>query len=213
MRVVQSKFRTDHAEPGREETYAEVLAEAVSIVEGNDIPYLAAGSMASLTWGRPGPLGDIDLLIDPRSAKPLLKAFEEAGFETHETFPQWLFKAKKNGITVDMIFEMAGPLYLEPQMLERGTTVDILGTKVRMISPEDYVLSQALALKEDTAVYWFNALGVIGRQSMDWEYLIAMAHRGPRMILALLLLGQAHDLPIPDSVIRRIFDNSYPPAR
>lgn len=213
MRVVQSKFRTDHAEPGREQTYSEVLAEAVSLVESNEIPYLAAGSMASLTWGRPGPLGDIDFLIDPRSAKPLLKAFDEAGFDTHETFPQWLFKAKKNGITVDLIFEMAGPLYLEPQMLERGTMVDILGTKVRMISPEDYVLSQALALKEDTAVYWFNALGVIGRQEMDWDYVIRMSNRGPRMILALLLLGQAHDLPIPDSVIRRIFNNLYPETR
>ncbi|HEX2052545.1 MAG TPA: nucleotidyltransferase [Actinomycetota bacterium] len=210
MRVVQSKFRTDHAEPGRDEIYAEVLAEAISIVEANEIPYLAAGSMASLTWGRPGPMGDVDLLIDPRSAKPLLKAFEEAGFETDETFPQWLFKAKKNGITVDLIFEMAGPLYLEPQMLERGSMVEIHGTKLRIISPEDYVLSQALALKEDTAVYWFNALGVIGRQEMDWEYIIDMAHRGPRMILALLLLGQAHDLPIPDSVIRRIFANSFP---
>ena len=209
MRVVQSKFRTDHAEPGRDEVFADVLASAISIVEENEVPYLAAGSMASLTWGRPGPLGDIDLLIDPRSAKPLLKAFAEAGFETEETYPQWLFKAKKNGITVDFIFEMAGPLYLEPQMIERGTLVEVLGTKVRIISPEDYVLSQALALKEDTAVYWFNALGVIGRQEMDWDYIIKMAHRGPRMLLAMLLLGQAQDLPIPDSVIRRIFSNTF----
>ena len=210
MRVVQSKFRTDHAEPGRDEKYAEVLAAAVSIVEANDVPYLAAGSMASLTWGRPGPLGDVDLLIDPRSAKPLLKAFEEAGFETEETFPQWLFKAKKDGITVDLIFEMAGPLYLEPQMIDRGTVVEVQGTKVRMICPEDYILSQALALKEDTAVYWFNALGVIGRQEIDWDYIVEMAHRGPRMLLSMLLLGQAQDLPIPDSVIRRIFANAFP---
>ncbi|HVL50994.1 MAG TPA: hypothetical protein VM754_05800, partial [Actinomycetota bacterium] len=78
MRVVQSKFRTDHADPGREEQYAEILAEAIQIVDAAEVPYLAAGSMASLTWGRPGPMGDVDLLIDPRSAKPLLKAFEEA---------------------------------------------------------------------------------------------------------------------------------------
>jgi len=210
MRVVQSKFRTDHADPGHEEQYAEILAEAIQIVDAAEVPYLAAGSMASLTWGRPGPMGDVDLLIDPRSAKPLLKAFEEAGFETDETYPQWLFKATKNGITVDLIFEMAGPLYLEPHMLERGSIVEVLGTPVKMISPEDYVLSQALALKEDTAVYWFNALGVIGRQQMDWDYVAAMAQRGPRMILAMLLLGQAQDLPIPDKVVRRIFASTFP---
>ncbi len=209
MRVVQSKFRTDHAYPGREEQYAEILAEAISILETRQIPYLAAGSMASVTWGRPGPMGDIDLMIDPRSAKPLLKAFDEAGFETDQTFPQWLFKARKNGITVDLIFEMAGPLYLEPHMLERGSMVEVFGTRVRLISPEDYVLSQALALKEDTAVYWFNALGVIGRQDIDWDYLADMAQRGPRMILSMLLLGQAQDLPIPDSVIRRIFLSTF----
>lgn len=208
MRVVQSKFRTDHAEPGREERFAEVLAEAIAITEANKVPYLGAGSMASVTWGRPGPFGDIDLLIDPRSAKPLLNAFAEASFATDEAFPQWLFKAEKNGITVDLIFEMAGQLYLEPQMIERGSVAEVLGTNLQMISPEDFVLSQALAFKEDTAVYWFNAFGVIGRQNMDWDYIVEMSQRGPRMILAMLLLGQAYDLPIPDWVIRGIYSSA-----
>lgn len=212
MRLVQSKFRTDHTEPGREEVFAEVLAEAIAITEANEVPYLGAGSMASVTWGRPGPFGDIDLLIDPRSAKPLLKAFADAGFETEETFPQWLFKAKKHGIAVDLIFEMAGQLYLEPQMIERGSAVEVLGTELRMISPEDFVLSQALAFKEDTAVYWFNAFGVIGRQPIDWEYVVEMSQRGPRMILAMLLLGQAYDLPIPDRVIRGIYSSALAEA-
>lgn len=209
MRVVQSKFRTHPAEPGREERLARVLNEAIAICESNDVPYLGTGSMASVSWGRPGPLGDIDLLIDPRSAKRLLDAFAAAGFETEETFPQWLFKAKKNGITVDLIFEMAGQLYMEPQMMDRGQVVEVLGVPLVMISPEDYVLSQALAMREDTAVWWFNALGVIGRQDLDWDYIVEMSQRGPRMILAMLLLGQAHDLPIPDSVIRRIFVNAF----
>jgi len=210
MQLVQSKSRTDDPEPVRDVRFPKVLAEAVAITQENDVPYLVAGSLASATWGRPGTLGDIDLLIDPRSAKPLLKAFEAAGFETEETFPQWLFKAKKEGITVDLIFEMAGPLYMEPQMVERGSTVEILGTEVRVMSPEDFILSQAMALKEDTAVYWFNALGVIARGDLDWEYLIEMAQRGPRRVLSLLLLAQAQDLHVPDNVIRRIFDAAFP---
>src|SRR5687768_10657831 len=158
MRVVQSKSRTHDADPLRDECFRKVLAESIALAEENGVQYLVGGSLASLTWGRPSRTGDVDLLIDPRSAKPLLKAFGEAGYTTEETFPQWLFKARKDGITVDLIFEMAGPLYLEPQMLERGTVVEILGTKVQMISPEDFIVSQAMAFKEDTAVYWFNAL-------------------------------------------------------
>jgi predicted nucleotidyltransferase len=210
MQLVQSKSRTEDAEPVRNELFPRVLSETIALTQQNDAPYLVAGSLASRTWGRPGTLGDIDLLIDPRSAKPLLKAFGEAGFETEETFPQWLFKAKKEGITVDLIFEMAGPLYMEPQMIERASTVEILGTEVRVMSPEDFILSQAMALKEDTAVYWFNALAVIARAKLDWEYLIEMARRGPRRVLSLLLLAQAEDLDVPDFVIRRIFATAFP---
>lgn len=192
-----------------EQRFRRILSEAVAITEKHEVPYLLAGSLAYEAWARPGGLGDIDLFIDPRPAKELLAAFRQAGYETEETFPTWLFKATKSGVTVDLIFEMAGPLYLEPQMIERGSKVEILGTKLCLISPEDFVLSQAMALKEDTAVYWFNALGVIARQDLDWEYLIDMAQRGPRRFLALLLLAQAEDLPVPDSVIRRIFENTF----
>lgn len=209
MRVVQSKSRTHDADPDRDESFRSVLAESISLTEEKGFPYLVGGSLASLTWGRPSPTGDVDLLIDPRSAKPLLKAFADAGYETEETFPQWLFKARKDGITVDLIFEMAGPLYLEPQMLERGTVAEIMGTRVHMISPEDFIVSQAMAFKEDTAVYWFNALGVIARQELDWDYLVEMAQRGPRMFLSLLLLAQAKDFPVPDSAIRRIFAGAF----
>lgn len=209
MRRVASKSRTHDADPERDEQFREVLAEAIRICEESDVPYLVGGSLASTTWGRPSRTGDIDLLIDPRSAKPLLKLFDEAEYETEETYPQWLFKARKKGITVDLIFEMAGPMYLEPQMIERSSVEEIMGTKVRLISPEDYVLSQAMALKEDTAVYWFNALGVIARQELDWDYLVEMAKRGPRRFLAMLLLAQAEDLRVPDSVVIKIFENTF----
>jgi predicted nucleotidyltransferase len=209
MRRVASKSRTD-VKPQHEDRYTEILAEAIKITEDNDIPYLVGGSLASITWGRPGGFGDVDLVIDPRSAKPLLKALEAAGYQTEETYPQWLFKARKSGITVDLLFELAGPMYLEPQMLERGRIVEMLGVKLCLMGPEDFVLSQAMAFKEDTAVYWFNALGVIAKTELDWDYIVEMAPRGPRMLLAMLLLGQCMDLPIPDYVIHRIISMIFP---
>jgi hypothetical protein len=78
------------------------------------------------------------------------------------------------------------------------------------MGPEDFVLSQAMAFKEDTAVYWFNALGVIAKTELDWDYIVEMAPRGPRMLLAMLLLGQCMDLPIPDYVIHRIISMIFP---
>jgi predicted nucleotidyltransferase len=209
MRRVQSKSRTD-VKPAHEDRYREILAEAIAIADENDTPYVIGGSLASITWGRPGGFGDVDMVIDPRSAEPLLKAFGDAGYETDKIFPQWLFKAKKGGITVDLIFELAGPMYLEPQMLERSSMVEILGVKLRLMGPEDFVLSQAMALKEDTAVYWFNAMGVIGKTPIDWDYVIEMAPRGPRMLMSLLVLAQAQDLPVPDYVIQKLYQIIFP---
>lgn len=193
-----------------EQRFREVLAEAIAIAEENNVPYLVAGSLASETWGRPGSLGDVDLLIDPRPARNLLGAFGLAGYETDETFPTWLFKATKSGITVDLIFEMSGPLYLEPQMLGRGRRVEVRGTCARVMGAEDFVLSQALGLKEDTVVYWCNALAVMSRQELDWDYLVDMSQRGPRLVLAFLLLARAEGLPVPASAIRRIFNGIFP---
>jgi hypothetical protein len=193
-----------------EERFRKVLAEAIAIAEENKVPYLVAGSLASETWGRPGSLGDIDLLIDPRPARDLLEAFRLAGYETDETFPTWLYKAKKSGVTVDLIFEMSGPLYLEPQMLERGCRVEVRGTHARVMGAEDFVLSQALGLKEDTVVYWCNALAVMSRRELDWDYLVDMAQRGPRMLLAFLLLARAEGIGVPQPAIRRIFNGIFP---
>ncbi len=193
-----------------EDRFRKVLSEAIAITEENNVPYLVAGSLASETWGRPGTLGDVDLLIDPRPAKDLLEAFRRAGYETDETFPTWLFKATKSGVTIDLIFEMSGPLYLEPQMLERGSRVEVRGTKARAMGPEDFVVSQAMGLKEDTIVYWCNALAVMTRHELDWDYLVEMSQRCPRMVLALLLLGRAEGIAVPGSAIRRIFAAVFP---
>jgi predicted nucleotidyltransferase len=193
-----------------EQRFCQVLSEAVAITEKHEVPYLLAGSLAFEAWARPGGLGDIDLFIDPRPAKELLEAFRYAGYQTEETFPTWLFKATKSGITVDLIFEMAGPLYLEPQMLERGSRVEVRGVEARVMGPEDYVLSQAMALKEDTVVYWRNAIAVLQSREIDWDYLADMASRGPRMVLALLVLAREDRVPVPAWVFRRIYRGIFP---
>jgi predicted nucleotidyltransferase len=209
MTAFEVQPRIKDPEPERMERFKSVLADAINTVENEGFPYLIGGSLAAAIWGRPTDLGDIDLIVDPREARNVLAAFDKAGFDAEEGGPQWLFKATKDEITVDIIFEMAGPLYLEPQMIERGSVVEIEGTRLRLMSPEDFILTQALALKEDTADYWFNALGVIASRELDWNYVIDMASRGPRKLLSLLILAQSEDLSVPDHVIREIFATTY----
>ena len=189
--------------------FREVLAEAIEIVEGEGIDYVVAGSLCSNHWGRPSAIGDIDLLVPPQDAKRLLKAFDAAGFDTSEEEPQWLYKAKKKSKTVDLIFEMEGALYLDEPMLEHATIAEIEGSIVRLMPAEDFIVSQAVSTGEDTSDYWYNALGVIAKTDIDWDYLVERASRGPRRVLSLLLYAQADDRPIPEGAIRRLFETIY----
>jgi hypothetical protein len=192
--------------------FRKVLAESVEIVEGEDIPYLLGGSLASRCWGRPAPEGDVDMVVGPTDAQRLLKALERAGFDTAKPEPEWLYKAKKSGITVDVIFEMEGDLYMDDDMVARGSVEDVDGTRARVMGPEDFIVSQAMSTKEDTSDYWYNALGVLAKTDVDWDYLVDRASSGPRRVLSILLYAQSNDLPVPDSAIQRLIQLLYPAA-
>ena len=209
MGGVDEKALTREVGPEQLAAFREVLAEAVSIVEDEGIPYVIAGSLASNEWGRPSAVGDVDLVVPPTDAKRLLKAFDAAGYDTEEADPNWLYKAKKSEVSVDVIFEMEGHLYLEDVMVERGALTELHGTRLRLMAAEDFVVSQALSAGEDTPDYWYNALGVLAKSQLDWDYLIERASRGPRRVLSLMIYAQANDLPVPDSAIRRLFETVY----
>lgn len=209
MAGVNKNVLTREVSEERMEAFRTVLEDAIAISEQAQVPYIAGGSTASNLWGRPSPIGDIDIIVRPPDAKRLLKAFKAAGYETDESEPQWLYKAKKDGITVDLIFEMEGALYLDDEMLSRAALEEVEGVRLRVMSPEDYVVTQALSTKEETPNYWYNALGVLGKSNLNWDYLLERASHGPRRVLSLLIYGQSQDLPIPDHAIRRLFDTVY----
>jgi predicted nucleotidyltransferase len=207
MGGVTKKPRRDDADFVRR--YSDVLSEAIDIVEGEGIGYVVGGSLASIHWGRPGSHGDIDVMIAPPDAKRLLKAFDAAGYDTEVTFDQWLYKARKNDITVDLIFEMENAMYVDEQMIEHGSIEDVHGVRLRLMGPEDFVVSQALSTAEDTPDYWYNALSVLARPDLDWDYLVERAANGPRRVLSLLVFAQSDDRAVPEIAIRGLFDTIY----
>lgn len=209
MGGVPGNAQTEGIDDERLEVFRSVLSEAVRVAEDEDVPYVIGGSIASSTWGRPGSIGDIDMMISPADAKRLLKAFERSGFDTRVEDPKWIYKADKDGITVDLIFEMEGSMYLEEDMVQRGPIRDVHNVRMRLMAPEDFVVSQALSAKEDTPDYWYNGLGVIARSELDWDYLLQRAMRGPRRVLSMLIYAQSDDLRVPDTVVRRLFDATF----
>lgn len=191
------------------DAFGATLADAVQTAEEAEVSFVMAGSLALNAWGRPSPPGDIDMVVKPTEARRLLEAFEKIGYETEEAEPQWLYKAQKDDITIDLIFEMEKSLYLDDEMIARAALQEFRGVHVKVMPPEDYVVSQALSTKEDTPDYWYNALSVLARSSVDWDYLLQRASCGPRRVLSLLIYAQSNDLPVPHTTIQKLFDTVY----
>ena len=188
------------------EMLVRVLGEAVKALEDEKIPYLVIGGVVAALAGRPRFTHDIDFLVHGQDARPALAALERAGFVTDETQPQWLFKAVKDGVLVDVIFRSEGDVLLDDEMLERATDRDFEGVRVRAVPLEDFIVIKALAHKENTGRHWYDALALLANREIDWDYLVRRSlRRGPHRMLSLLFYAKSIDIVIPDRVIQELY--------
>ena len=107
---------------------------------------------------------------------------------------------------MDVIFRAAGDLYLDEDMLARAEQREFRGRIVPLVSREDLLVMKALAFGEQTPSYWHEALGIIARGELDWDYVLYRARHGTRRVLSLLVYAQSNDLPIPPKVVRELFE-------
>jgi predicted nucleotidyltransferase len=190
-----------------EEVFLGVLRDAIAALEDKGIPYVLMGGISSATLGRPRGTNDIDLFVEPDSARLTLDALETSGFTTEETDPRWLYKGFKDDILVDVIFRSTGDIYLDEEMLAHARVVDVRGCACRIIAPEDLLIIKALTADEHMPHHWHDALGVITGSDLDWDYLVSRARRhGARRVLSLLLYAQSNDLGVPVKPVRALFD-------
>ncbi len=192
------------------EGYASVLRSATTAIDAAGIPHLVFGSIATRALGRPRPINtdeDIDLFVRPPDVPAALKALGEAGFVTVEEDPTWIHKARRAGVTVDVIFKAAGRVYMDDEMFERGIPTAFLGVEVRLLPAEDLALMKALIHDEDRAFDWFDALALLERDGFDWEYLVRRAEAyGAHRVLSLMLFAQTEGVPVPGDAIRGLRD-------
>jgi predicted nucleotidyltransferase len=187
------------------------LRDLVAALEGEDISYVLMGGVGAVTVARPRITDDLDIFVVPEDARRVLEVLGSAGFATEITDPTWLFKAFKYGVLVDVIFRSAGDVYLDRQMLERAKVRDFKGVPVPVIAPEDLLVIKAVAAKENSPHHWYDALAIVARGRLDWDYLTSRAlASGPRRVLSLLLYAESNDMAVPASVIRNLVDEIYP---
>jgi predicted nucleotidyltransferase len=192
-----------------EATYQQVLADAIEALEEAGVRHVVVGGLASSLYGRPRMTKDIDVMVRPQDARAALEALSHHGFETKEEDPAWLYKGRKHGVIVDIIFKSSGDVYVDEEMLDRATDRVIGNSKIKVVAAEDLLVMKALAHEEGISYQWYDALGIIAKRDLDWEYVIRRAAHGPRRVLSLLLYAQSVDLAVPHSVIGAMFNNIY----
>ncbi|TMC50095.1 MAG: nucleotidyltransferase family protein [Chloroflexi bacterium] len=196
-------------EAAADQAFTNVLRDAVQAISQAGYPFLVLGGLASALVGRPRWTHDIDVLVRPDDARDILEVFARAGFTTEETDPVWIYKAFKDDVMVDVIFMVMGGIYLDDQMQSRSIEREYEGLRLRIPSPEDQIVIKGIVHREETSRHWFDALAILGRAELDWEYLLRRGRVGARRILALLIYAQSSDILVPDWVIRRLYDEIY----
>jgi predicted nucleotidyltransferase len=214
--VVTAPCPTDHYPQGTTPSEAELLATLADVVSSLDaagIDHALMGGISAYTMARPRVTEDIDLFVRPGDVQSVFDALDAGGFETREHDRSWLAKAWKRGVLVDIIFRSSGDIYLDDEMMGRRHVGDYKGVRVGMVAPEDLLVIKALAAAEPTPHHWYDALALIARCDLDWDYVLHRARQaGPRRVLSLLLYAESSDLVVPSTTISTLYETVHPHA-
>jgi predicted nucleotidyltransferase len=195
METAQRQFETAEAE----------LVEALQLVTKGlsdaDVDWVLIGGLAVAALSRPRWTHDIDIMVRPEHAVRALGGLADVGMQTEQTDMSWLFKAFHGEVLVDVIFRSHGDLYLDDEMMRRSVTAQFKGVEVRVVAPEDLLVIKALVHDEHNPRHWHDALALIARCDLDWDYVLQRARYGRRRMLSLMLYAQSEDLPVPRSAV------------
>jgi predicted nucleotidyltransferase len=185
--------------------FADVLRTVVAAL--GDMPFGVLGGVASAAYGRPRWTKDIDVFCRADDARCVLDILERHEFDVELTNPTWIYKAWRHDVLVDVIFKVKSEVYFDNAMLERIRRVEFEGVEVPILAPEDIVVTKAIAGDEESPWHWYDALGIIAVNELDWDYLLERARKSPNRVISLLHYAISIDIPVSMSALRRLHES------
>lgn len=173
---------------------AEILHALAAAMTDSGVGWYLFGAQAAIIWGSPRLSADIDATVAIRSGRlaDFIAAMTAGGFDLVFADSDFVertrvipFVHRASGMPLDIVLSGPG---LEEEFLRRAVTVDVEGTRVPVISPEDLIITKILAGRPKDLE---DVRGVIHerRTTLDQERI--------RTVLGLLqqALGQGDLLP------------------
>lgn len=189
-----------------DDAFREVLTDVVGALDDAALSYGVLGGVASAAYGRPRWTKDIDVFCRPEDAERVLDALAGRSFDVEQTNPAWIYKGFRDDVLVDVIFKAKADVYFDDEMSARVRRVNVLGVDVPVIAPEDVVVTKAITSDEATPWHWYDAVGVLAINDLDWDYVVDRARKGPNRVLSLLHFALSIDVPVPTKVVRQLHE-------
>lgn len=136
----------------------DILTKVIRFLKKYKISYAVMGGIALQAWGKERVTRDIDITVSLSEIgqKDFLKLLRKQGLkltypnqekqigsfrliETHYTSPEI-------GIPIGIDFFIAQTEY-QRQLLNRAVSLDVMGRKVRLVSPEDLIIQKLLSAR------------------------------------------------------------------
>lgn len=133
---------------------AELLSDLAAALGAVGAQWYVFGAQAAMVWGRPRLTTDVDVTVKCSvSTDRLVQTLGSRGFslriDATESFVRTTrvvpLEHRASGLALDLV--LAGP-GLEDLFLERAVPIDVAGTVVPFISPEDLIVTKLLAGRE-----------------------------------------------------------------
>ncbi|MGZ5494496.1 MAG: nucleotidyl transferase AbiEii/AbiGii toxin family protein [Thermoanaerobaculia bacterium] len=172
-----------------------VLRDLAAAMHEQRLRWYLFGAQAAIVWGSPRLSADVDVTadIEPSALHDSIHALGRHGFDMVATDPDFVartrvlpFLHRASRMPLDVV--LAGP-GLEDEFLQRAISIDVDGTFIPVISPEDLIVTKVLAGRPKDIE---DIRGVLHerRASLDLERI--------RTVLGLLerALGQSDLLPL-----------------
>jgi hypothetical protein len=189
--------------------FVALLDQALAALRGGGIHPLVIGGVATAVLAREPKepkLREIELFLFPDDAERSVSLLATQGVSVGEPRRGWLHEVERDGYSVRLHYRQPGDVYVDDDMLARAVDGDFEGVSVPLISPEDLTVLKALAHGEDRPAEWWDALALLQRPGLDWDYLVTRARQyGAQRVLSLLCYGRSLVLPVPDQALGALF--------